>query len=87
MTKLVNYDASFDVLFPDDEMASCHASVTKGFQKLDSGKLGFLVSVLQRKFDSPCFSEQWNQIAARINTKCRGKRRTLIHRLKKTSLF
>ena len=40
--------------------------------------------VLQRKFDSPFFSEQWNQIAARINTKCRGKRRTLIHRLEKT---
>ena len=38
-------------------------------------------------FDSPCFSEQWNQMAARINTKCRGKRRTLIHRLQKTSLF
>ena len=38
-------------------------------------------------FDSPCFSEQWNQMAARINTKCRGKRMTLIHRLQKTSLF
>ena len=38
-------------------------------------------------FDSPFFSEQWNQMAARINTKFRGKRRTLIHRLKKTSLF
>ena len=87
MIKLVNYNTSFDVLFPDDEMAGCHTSGTKGFQQLDSRKLGFLVSVLQRKFDSPCFSEQWNQIAARINTKCRGKRRTLIHRLKKTSLF
>ena len=59
-------------------------SGTKGFQWLDNRKLGFLVSVLQRKFDSPCFSEQWNQIAARINTKCRGKKRTLIHRFKKT---
>ena len=68
-------------------MARCNGSGTKGFHRLDSGKLGFLVSVLQRKFDSPCFSEQWDQIAARINTKCRGKRRTLIHRLKKTSLF
>ena len=38
-------------------------------------------------FDSPCFSEQWNQMAARINTKFRGKGRNLIHRLQKTSLF
>ena len=27
------------------------------------------------------------KLVARINTKCRGKRRTLIHRLQKTSLF
>ena len=79
--------ASVDVLFTDDEMARCNTLGTKGYHRLDSGKLGFLVSVLQRKFDSPFLSEQWNQIAARINTKCRGKRRTLIHRLKKTSLF
>ena len=79
--------ASIDVLFTDHEMARCNTSGTKGFHRLDSGKLGFLVSVLQRKFDWPFFSEQWNQIAARINTKCRGKRGTLFHRLKKTSLF
>ena len=41
----------------------------------------------KRKFNWPFFSKQWNQIAARINTKCRGKRGTLFHRLKKTSLF
>ena len=40
-----------------------------------------------KKFDSRFFSEQWNQIAARINTKCWGERRTLIHRLEKTCLF
>ena len=79
--------ACVDVLFTEDEMARCNTSRTKGFQQLDSTKLGFLVSVLRRKFDLPCFSEQWNQIAVRINTKCRGKRRTLIHKLKKTSLF
>ena len=79
--------ASVDVLFTDDEMARCNTLGTKGYHRLDSGKLGFLVSVLQREFDSPFLSEQWNQIAARINTKCRGKRMTLIHRLKKTSLF
>ena len=42
---------------------------------------------LTGKFDSPFFSGQWNQMAARINTKFRGKRKTLIHRLQKTSLF
>ena len=68
-------------------MARCNGSGTKGFHRLDSGKLGFVLSVLQRKFDSPFFSEQWNQMAARINTKFRGKRKTLIHRLQKTSLF
>ena len=41
-------------------MAKCNTSGTKGFQQLDSGKLGLLVSVLQSKFDSPCFGEQWN---------------------------
>ena len=45
---------------------------------------------LTGKFDSPFFTEQWNQMAARINTKFRGKGRNLIHRLQnmqKTSLF
>ena len=42
--------ASVDVLFTD-EMARCNTSGTKDFHRLDSGKLGFLVSVLQRKFD------------------------------------
>ena len=43
-------------------MARFNGSGTKGFHQLDSGKLGFLVSVLERKFDPPFFSEQWNQI-------------------------
>ena len=51
-----------NVLFTGGEMARCNGSGTKGFHRLDSGKLGFLVSVLQRKFDSLFFSEQWNQI-------------------------
>ena len=68
-------------------MARCNTSGTKGFQQLDSGKLGFLVSVLQRQFASPCFSEQRNQTAARFNTKCTRKRRTLIHILKKLVRF
>ena len=40
--------ASVDVLFTDDEMARCNTSGTKGYHSLDSGKLGFLVPVLQR---------------------------------------
>ena len=79
--------ACVEVLFTDDEMAKCNMSGTKGFQQLDNSKLSFLLSAFQRKFNSPCFSEQWNQITHRINTKCRRKRRTLIHRLKKNSLF
>lgn len=43
-----------------------NTSVIKGFQQLDSANLGFLVSVLQRKFDSSCFSEQWNQIEEKL---------------------
>ena len=61
-------------------MARCNTSGTKGFQQLDSGKLGFLVSVLQRQFF-------FYQIAARFNTKCTRKRRTLIHILKKLVCF
>ena len=59
----------------------------KRFPPVGQWKIRSLVSVLQRRVDSPFFSEQWNHIAARINKKCRGKRKTLIHRLKKTSLF
>ena len=38
--------ACVDVLFTEEEMARCNTSGTKGFQQLDSTKLGFLVSVL-----------------------------------------
>ena len=31
------------------------------------------MSTLQRKFDSPVLKEQWEQVKAKINTKCRGK--------------
>lgn len=75
--------ACVDALFTDEEMARGNTSGSKGFEQLDSTKMSFLISVLQKKFDSPFFSEQWNQSLARINTKCRGKRRTLIQRLKK----
>ena len=79
--------ASVDVLFTGGEMARCNGSGNKGFHWFDSGKLGFLVSVLQRKFDSPFLVSSGIRLPPRINTKCRGKRRTLIHILKKTNLF
>lgn len=79
--------ACVDVLFTDDEMAKGNMSGTKGYQRLDSTKMHFLISLLQKKFVSASFSEEWAEIAARINTKCRGKRRTLIQRLKKQTFF
>lgn len=79
--------ACVDVLFTDDEMAKGNMSGTKGYQQLDSTKMHFLISLLQKKFVSTSFSEEWPEIAARINTKCRGKRRTLIQRLKKKTFF
>ena len=79
--------ACVDVLFTDDEMAKGNMSGTKGYQRLDSTKMHFLISLLQKKFVSASFSEEWAEVAARINTKCRGKRRTLIQRLKKQTFF
>ena len=75
--------ARVDVLFTDNEMAKGNMPGSKGYQQLDSTKMRFLISLLRRKFVSSSFNEQWSEIAARINTKCRGKRRTLIQRLKK----
>ena len=79
--------ACVDVLFTSDEMARGNRSGRKGYQQLDTHKLGYLISALKRKFDSPIFTDQWNQIVSRINSKCRGKRRTLINNLKKNSLL
>lgn len=75
--------ACVDALFTEEEMARGNTSGSKGFEQLDSTKMSYLISVLKKKFDSPSFSEQWSQSLVRINTKCRGKRRTLIQRLKK----
>ena len=79
--------ACVDVLFNDDELARGNMSGTRGYQQLDTYKLGFLISSLKRKFESPNFTAQWNEIVPRINSKCRGKRRTLISKLKKNNLF
>ena len=44
------------------------------------------MSTLQHKFDSPVFKEQWEQVKGKINTKHRGKRMTVVQRLKKETL-
>ena len=45
------------------------------------------MSTLQHKFDSPVFKEQWEQVKGKINTKHRGKRRTLVQSLKKGNVM
>lgn len=78
--------ASVDALFSDEELATANTSGSRGFNKLDSNKLDFLIISLQRKFGLVVFNDHWIKICERINTKCRGKRRTLVQRLKKNSV-
>ena len=54
--------ACVDALFISDKMARDNMSGSKGYQQLDTHKLGYLISALKRKFDSPIFTDQWNQI-------------------------
>lgn len=75
--------ASVDVLFTEQELASSNTSGSKGFEQLDASKISFLNSQLKRKFNNPHFSDQWEVVLSKINSKCRGKRRTLITKLKK----
>ena len=75
--------ACVGVLFTDDELTNGNTSGSNGYRKLDDLKLRFLATALRQKFDSPVFSEQWETVRARINTKCRGKRRTFVRRLQK----
>ena len=79
--------ACVDVLFTDEELASSNTSGTGGYRQLDELKMRFLASSLRRKFESPVFTSQWDDVRARINTKCRGKRRTAIRRLQKQANF
>ena len=62
--------AFVDVLFTDDEMARCNTSGTKRFPPVGQRKIRLSCVRFTKKFDSRFFSERWNQIAARINTKC-----------------
>ena len=75
--------ACVDALFSDEELANSNTSGSNGYRQLDELKLRFLATALRQKFESSVFSDQWENIRARINTKCRGKRRTVLRRLQK----
>ena len=75
--------ACIDVLFSEEELANGNTGGVRGFQQLNCNKMHLLMTVLRRKLETPNFTEQWDQVKAKINTKCRGKRRTLVQRLKK----
>ena len=75
--------ACIDALFSEAELANGNTGGSFGYQKLDEHKLSYLSSALRQKFDSASFEIQWENVKAKINSKCRGKRRTLVKRLKK----
>ena len=79
--------ACVDVLFTDEELANGNTSGSNGYWQLEELKLLFLESTLRRKFESAVFTSQWESVRTRINTKCRGKRRTVIRRLQKNTNF
>ena len=79
--------ACVDGLFTDEELANGNTSGSNGYRQLEELKLLFLESTLRRKFESPVFTSQWESVRTRINTKCRGKRRTVIRRLQKNTNF
>ena len=74
--------ACVDVLFTEAELANGNTGGTFGYDKLDGRKISYLSSALRQKFDSPSFESQWEAVRVKINSKCRGKRRTVIKRLK-----
>ena len=75
--------AAVNVLFSEEELANGNTSGTNGYKKLDGLKLRFLQSVLRQKHESETFTEDWEDIKVKINTRCRGKRRTFLRRLQK----
>ena len=77
--------ACVDVLFTETELANGNTGGTFGYVKLDEHKLSFLCSRLRQKFDSPSFAGQWDIVRTKINSKCRGKRRTVVKRLKQNA--
>lgn len=79
--------ACIDTLFSDEELANSNTSGSNGYRELDNLKLRFLMSVLRQKYESPMFMKQWEDVKSRINTRCRGKRRTVQRRLQKQVNF
>lgn len=79
--------ACIDVLFSDEELANSNTSGSNGYRELDNLKIRFLMSVLRQKYESPLFMKQWEDVKSRINTRCRGKRRTVQRRLQKRVNF
>ena len=75
--------AAVNVLFSGEELANGNTSGTNGYKKLDGLKLRFPQSVLRQKHESETFTEDWEDIKVKINTRCRGKRRTFLRRLQK----
>ena len=79
--------AAVNVLFSDEELANSNTGGCSGYLPLDTLKLNFLGTVLRNKYESPNFAEQWEDIKGKINTRCRGKRRTFLRRLQKQIRF
>ena len=79
--------ACIDVLFSDEELANSNTSGSNRYRELDNLKIRFLMSVLRQKYESPLFMKQWEDVKSRINTRCRGKRRTVQRRLQKRVNF
>ena len=79
--------ACIDALFSEAKLANGNTGGSFGHQKLDEHKLSYLSSALHQKFDSPSFEIQWENVKAKINSKCRGKRRTLVKWLKNKQIM
>lgn len=74
--------ACVEILFSESELANSNTAGSFSYQKLDDKKIRFLMSVLHQNFDSHSFYEYWENVCMKINSKCRGKRRTVVKRLK-----
>lgn len=75
--------ACVDVLFSEEELVNGNTSGSSGYSQLDNLKLRYLESVLRQKYDSDTFKKQWEDVKTRINSRCRGKRRTVLRRLQR----
>lgn len=75
--------ASVNVLFSEEELVSGNTLGVNGYGVLDSLKLSSLESVLRQKFDSDTFRKQWEDVKGKINSRCRGKQRTVLQRLRR----